>query len=77
MKLLEEIEDMGYVSDKVIRSQSWVTTSKGVVSQLDRLSGSMEIIGIEYEKSRDRTNKTIIRLERYDREFEEIIEKSA
>jgi len=77
MKLLKELEDMGYVSDKVIRSQSWVTTSKGVVSQLDRLSGSMEIIGIEYEKSRDRTNKTIIRLERYDREFEEIIEKSA
>jgi len=75
--LLEELEDMGYVSDKVIRSQSWVTTSKGVVTQLDRLSGSMEVIGIRYEKSRDRTNKTIIRLERYDREFEEITEKIA
>jgi len=37
----------------------------------------MEVLGIEYEKYRDRTNKTIIRLEKHDREFEEIIEKSA
>jgi len=53
-------------------SKYWVTTAKGVVGQLDRFSASMEVLGIEYEKYRYRTNKTIIRLERYDREFEEI-----
>jgi len=74
MQLLEKLEDMNCVSDKVMRSKSWVTTAKGVVGQLDRFSASMEVLGIEYEKYRDRTNKTIIRLEKHDREFEEITE---
>ena len=62
IELLERLEDECYVSEKVIRSARWVTTAKGVVEQLDRLQESLEIVGIYYEKSKDRTNKTFVTL---------------
>ncbi|WPE17138.1 hypothetical protein R5P06_03500 [Candidatus Thioglobus autotrophicus] len=65
IKLLERLEDKCYVSEKVIRSQKWPTTSKGVVNQLDRLQESLEMVDIYYEKSKDRTNKTFITLDKY------------
>jgi hypothetical protein len=62
IELLERLEDGYYVSEKVIRSARWVTTAKGVVEQLDRLQESLEVVGIYYEKSKDRTNKTFVTL---------------
>jgi len=60
IELLERLEERYYVSEKVIRSVRWVTTAKGVVEQLDRLQESLEVVGIYYEKSKDRTNKTFV-----------------
>jgi len=76
IELLERLEDMCYVSEKVIRSQRWVTTAKGVVEQLDRMQESLEIVGIYYEKSKDRTNKTFVTISKRNQsvteyEFEE------
>ena len=62
---IPRLEDKCYVSEKVIRSQKWPTTSKGVVNQLDRLQESLEMVDIYYEKSKDRTNKTFITLDKY------------
>ena len=62
IELLERLEERYYVSEKVIRSARWVTTAKGVVEQLDRLQESLEVVGIYYEKSKDRTNKTFVTL---------------
>lgn len=61
MQLLEKIEER-HVTEKVVRSLKWVTTAKGVVEQLDRNQESLEAVGIFYEKSRDRQNKTLIQL---------------
>jgi len=60
IELLERLEDKCYVSEKVIRSARWVTTAKGVIEQMDRLQESLEVVGIYYEKSKDRTNKTFV-----------------
>ena len=57
---MEKLEEKYYGSEKVIRSTRWVTTAKGVVEQLDRLQESLEFVGIYYEKSKDRTNKTFV-----------------
>ena len=62
LELLKRIEDRDYVSEKVTRSQRWPTTAIGVINLLDRLQESLEIVGIYYEKSKDRTNKTFITL---------------
>lgn len=62
IELLENLENKFYVSEKVVRSQKWPTTAKGVINLLDRLQESLEIIDIYYEKSKDRTNKTFISL---------------
>ena len=65
IELLERLEDKYYVSEKVIRSQRWPTTAKGVVNYLDRLQESLEIVGIYYEKSKDRTNKTFVTISKH------------
>ena len=65
IELLERLEERYYVSDKVIRSARWVTTAKGVVEQLDRLQESLEVVGIYYEKSKDRTNKTFVTISKH------------
>ena len=65
IELLERLEDKDYVSEKVTRSARWVTTAKGVVEQLDRLQESLEVVGIYYEKSKDRTNKTFVTISKH------------
>ena len=65
IELLERLEDKYYVSEKVVRSQRWPTTAKGVVNHLDRLQESLEIVGIYYEKSKDRTNKTFVTISKH------------
>jgi hypothetical protein len=65
IELLERLEDKCYVSEKVVRSQRWPSTPKGVVNQLDRIQESLEIVGIYYEKSKDRTNKTFVTISKH------------
>ncbi|MBL7004451.1 MAG: hypothetical protein ISR69_10535 [Gammaproteobacteria bacterium] len=65
IELLKRLEDKCYVSEKVIRSRRWPTTSKGVVNYLDRLQESLEMVDIYYNKTKDRTNKTFIAIDRY------------
>jgi len=71
IELLERLEERYYVSDKVIRSARWVTTAKGVVEQLDRLQESLEVVGIYYEKSKDRTNKTFVTMSKHNQRVTE------
>jgi len=63
IELLEHLEERQYVPEKTIRSSKWVSTPKGVVEALDRADASLEVIGIMYEKYKDNTNKTFIKLE--------------
>jgi hypothetical protein len=43
-------------------SVAWVKTAKGVIEQLDRNEESLEAVGIYYEKYKDRTNKTFVKI---------------
>ena len=61
LDLLEDIE-VNYSSLKVTRSITWVKTAKGVIEQLDRNEESLESVGIYYEKYKDRTNKTFVKI---------------
>jgi hypothetical protein len=61
LDLLEDIE-VNYSSLKVTRSITWVKTAKGVIEQLDRNEESLESVGIYYEKYKDRTNKTFVKV---------------
>ena len=65
IELLARLEDKCYVSEKIIRSQRWPSTAKGVINLLDRLQDSLEIVGIYYEKSKDRTNKTFVSISKH------------
>ena len=62
-ELLEHLEDMDYVPERTARSSKWLKTPKGVIEILDRSEDSLAAIDIHYEKSKDRTNKTFIKLE--------------
>ena len=61
LELLKDIE-MNHCSEKVTRSSTWVKTAKGVIEQLDRNEESLEYVGIYYEKYKDRTNKTFVKV---------------
>jgi len=61
LDLLEDIE-MNYSSEKITRLANWVKTAKGVIEQLDRNEESFESVGIYYEKYKDRTNKTFVKV---------------
>ena len=61
LELLEYIETK-YSSLKITRSATWVKTAKGVIEQLDRNEESLESVGIYYEKYKDRTNKTFVKV---------------
>ena len=61
LELLEEIESQ-YSSTKITHSVTWVKTAKGVIEQLDRNEESLESIGIYYQKYKDRTNKTFVKV---------------
>jgi hypothetical protein len=54
---------MDYVPERTARSSKWLKTPKGVIEILDRSEDSLAAIDIHYEKSKDRTNKTFIKLE--------------
>ena len=62
-ELLEHLEDKMYVPERTARSSKWPKTPKGVMEILDRSEDSLAAIGIHYEKYKDRTNKTFIKLE--------------
>ena len=68
LNLLEQLET--YANDKAVRSRKWVTTAKGVMVQLYRHQEALEVKGIYFERTRDRTNKTIVTLTK-DKEFTE------
>jgi len=61
LELLELIES-SYASTKVTNSITWVKTAKGVIEQLDRNEEPLEAVGIYYEKYKDRTNKTFVKI---------------
>ena len=63
LELLEHLEDKMYASEKIVRSSRWTKTPKGVMEALDRAEDSLAAIGINYEKYKDRTNKTFIKLQ--------------
>jgi hypothetical protein len=59
LELLRQVED-NFVSEKVRHSHKWVTTAKGVMSKLNRHQDALEVFGIKFNKTRDRTNRTIL-----------------
>ena len=61
LDLLEQLESC-YANEKAVKSGKWVTTAKGVMTQLDRHQEALEVGGIYFEKTRDRTNKTMVKL---------------
>ena len=63
LELLERLEDEMYVSERTTRSSKWPKTPKGVMEILDRSEDALAAIGIDYEKYKDRTNKTFIKLQ--------------
>ena len=63
MELLEHLEELKYISENTQRSSKRVSTAKGVVEALDRAEDSLEAIGIVYEKYKDNSNKTFVKLE--------------
>ena len=63
LELLERLEDKMYASERTTRSSKWPKTPKGVMEILDRSEDALAAIGIDYEKYKDRTNKTFIKLE--------------
>ncbi len=63
IQLLEHLEDKMYASERTTRSSKWPKTPKGVMEILDRSEDALAAIGIDYEKYKDRTNKTFIKLE--------------
>jgi len=63
IQLLEHLEDKMYASERTTRSSKWPKTPKGVMEILDRSEDSLAAIGIDYEKYKDRTNRTFIKLE--------------
>jgi len=70
LELLNTLEQ-SYVPEKAVRSVNWVRTAKGVIEQLDRNEEPLEALEIFYEKYKDRTNKTFIKLGKLDEEFTE------
>ncbi|MCS5550803.1 MAG: hypothetical protein NZ811_04705 [Gammaproteobacteria bacterium] len=63
IQLLEHLEYKMYASERTTRSSKWPKTPKGVMEILDRSEDALAAIGIDYEKYKDRTNKTFIKLE--------------
>ena len=63
LELLQEVED-SFVSDKVKHSHHWITTAKGVMNKLNRYQDALEVYGISFIKSKDRTNRTILTITR-------------
>ena len=61
LELLELIETH-YAFHGATSSVAWVKTAKGVIEQLDRNEESLEAVGIYYEKYKDRTNKTFVKI---------------
>ena len=61
MGLLAMLEG-NYVPKKSQFSAGWVKTPKGVVNQLENIQTSLAAVGINYEKYKDRTNKTFVKL---------------
>jgi energy-coupling factor transporter ATP-binding protein EcfA2 len=60
--LLNLLENKGYVTDKSKNASSWVRTPRGVVDQLAKLQPSFEALGIHYEKYKDSSNKTFVKI---------------
>jgi hypothetical protein len=63
LELLRQVEG-NFVSEKVRHSHKWVTTAKGVMSKLNRYQDALEVFGIRFNKTRDRTNRTILSITR-------------
>ena len=63
LELLKQVED-SFISEKVKHSYKWVTTAKGVMSKLNRYQDALEVFGIKFNKTRDRTNRTILTITR-------------
>lgn len=66
-QLLSLLENKCYVNDKSKNSSSWIRTPRGVVDQLAKLQPSFEALGIHYEKYKDSSNKTFVKIG--DREY--------
>jgi hypothetical protein len=63
LELLKQVE-VSFISEKVKHSHKWVTTAKGVMSKLNRYQDALEVFGIKFNKTRDRTNRTILTITR-------------
>jgi len=63
LELLRQVED-NFVSEKVRHSNKWVTTAKGVMSKLNRYQDALYVFGIKFDKTRDRTNRTVLTITR-------------
>lgn len=61
-QLLSLLENKGYVTDKSKNASSWIRTPRGVVDQLAKLQPSFEALGIVYEKYKDNSNKTFVKI---------------
>jgi len=61
IELLRHLESKGWYEPNRIKR---VSSPKGVVEALDRAEDSLEAIGIIYEKYKDNTNKTFVKIER-------------
>jgi hypothetical protein len=64
LDLLQHLEVSRFAPESVTRSVNWVSTASGVVNQLDRIKDSLSAAGISYEKYKNRTNKTFVKLTR-------------
>ncbi len=63
LELLRQVED-SFVSEKVRHSHKYVATAKEVMSKLNRYQDALEVFGIKFNKTRDRTNRTFLTITR-------------